>query len=328
MKKISPLFIRFLFGLALFLMTLSIIIITNRETAAPAELVPTMIASKNDQDLLIQIQSYAKIHNKKPIDATVDKVWKAIPGYNGLSIDIEASYLKMVMSGGFKEDLLLYKEVAPKVHLKDLPPSPIYKGNAEKPMVALLINVAWGNEFIPKIVETLETNDVKATFFFDGSWVKKNGDLAISILDKGHEIGNHAYSHPDLKQKTRATALEELTMTNEIIYSTMGIDPIWFAPPSGSFKQETIDIAHELGMLTILWTVDTIDWRNPPTAEMVRRVTAEVSSGSMILMHPTKPTAEGLQQIIVNIKEKGLQLGTVSEIMSEKRIENKNETHN
>ena len=53
---------------------------------------------------------------------------------------------------------------------------------------------------------------------------------------------------------------------------------------------------------------------------MVNRVVSEVDSGSMILMHPTKPTAEGLEKIILEIKKKGLQLGTVSEIMSEDRI--------
>ena len=74
-------------------------------------------------------------------------------------------------------------------------------------------------------------------------------------------------------------------------------------------------------MKTILWTVDTIDWRNPETWGMVKRVVEEVENGSMILMHPTKPTAEGLNTMIANIKEKGYKLGTVSDLMDEKRID-------
>ena len=77
-------------------------------------------------------------------------------------------------------------------------------------------------------------------------------------------------------------------------------------------------------MYTILWTVDTVDWKKPSTSEMVHRVLSEVENGSMILMHPTKPVAEGLENMIDAIEKKGLQLGTVSELMSENRIDSKN----
>lgn len=120
-----------------------------------------------------EIQSYAEEHRTEPIDAKIDRVWKAIPGYNGLSVDIDASLRKMSPGQKFDAAQLILKEVAPKVHLSDLSPSPIYRGNPEKPMVALFINVAWGDEFIPTILETLKKREVKATFFFDGSWVKK-----------------------------------------------------------------------------------------------------------------------------------------------------------
>ena len=74
-------------------------------------------------------------------------------------------------------------------------------------------------------------------------------------------------------------------------------------------------------MKTILWTVDTVDWKKPAPSEMVRRVVSKVENGSMILMHPTEPVAQGLGSMITEIKAKGLQLGTVSDLMSEKRID-------
>lgn len=282
--------------------------------------VPTMALITKNSDLLKHIHSYAAEHNADPIDATVDKIWKAIPGYNGLEIDVDASYLNMLQSEDFEVHLLIYDETSPKVNLNDLPSSPIYKGNSEKPMNALLINVAWGNEFIPTMLETLKKNDAKATFFFDGSWVKENGDLAKTIYENGHEIGNHAYSHPDLQHKSHAETMEELQKTNDVIEATLGVKPKWFAPPSGSFNQQTIDVAQELDMHTILWTVDTVDWKKPTTDEMVKRVLSKIDRGSMILMHPTKPTSEGLDDIIKGIKKEGFQIGTVSELMSEKRI--------
>ena len=84
--------------------------------------------------------------------------------------------------------------------------------------------------------------------------------------------------------------------------------------------EATIQVADQLDMKTILWTVDTVDWRKPATSEMVRRVVSKVENGSMVLMHPTKPTAEGMERMITDIKAKGLQLGTVSDLMSEKRV--------
>ena len=288
---------------------------------------PLHAASQVEKKTLVEeIRSYAKEVQAKPIDAKIDRVWKAIPGYNGLSVDIDASVQKMWPGQTFDKDKIVLKEVPPQVHLSDLPPSPIYRGNPEKPMVALFINVAWGNEFIPTILETLKKHDVKATFFFDGSWVKKNPDLAKSIYQEKHEIGNHAYSHPDLQHLSQQATIEELNKTSDVIEQTLGIRPEWFAPPSGSFNQQTIEIARKLDMYTVLWTVDTVDWRKPATADMVRKVLSEISSGSMILMHPTKPVAEGLGEMIEGIEKQGYVLGTVSQIMSEKRIEGKEGT--
>lgn len=271
-------------------------------------------------DLYRKIQTYSEQHEIKPIDAKIDRVWKAIPGYNGLRVNIKASYKKMKKNGEFDKDKLVYKEIRPNIHLEDLEPEPIYRGNPQKPMVAFLINVAWGNEYIPGILKTLEEHQTKATFFFDGSWVKKNPDLAKIIKEAGHEIGNHAYSHPDLHQRSVAETTEELQKTNDVIKETLGIRPKWFAPPSGSFNETTIQVADQLDMKTILWTVDTVDWRKPTTSEMVNRVVTSVENGSMVLMHPTKPTAEGMERMITDIKAKGLQLGTVSDLLSEKRV--------
>ena len=274
----------------------------------------------NKDDLYRKIQMFSEQHEIEPIDAKVDRIWKAMPGYNGLSVNIKASYKKMKKSGEFDKNKIVYEEIPPNVHLEDLAPEPIYRGNPQKPMVAFLINVAWGNEYIPGILKTLDEHQTKATFFFDGSWVKKNPDLAKMIKEAGHEIGNHAYSHPDLKQRSVAQTKEELQKTNDVIKATLGITPMWFAPPSGSFNEATIQVADQLDMKTILWTVDTVDWRKPATSEMVRRVVSKVENGSMVLMHPTKSTAEGMERMITDIKAKGLQLGTVSDLISEKRV--------
>ena len=181
-----------------------------------------------------------------------------------------------------------------------------------------LINVAWGTVY-PDILKVWIATRY-ATFFFDGSWVRTTRNLPKEIKGAGHEIGNHAYSHPDLSRYSVNQTVDELVKTNKVIIETLNVKPKWFAPPSGSFNDDTVRVAHELGMGTILWTVDTIDWKNPDTWEMVNRVVGKVENGSMILMHPTGPTAEGLDTMIKEIMDKGLQLGTVSNLMSEERV--------
>ncbi|MCM3717111.1 polysaccharide deacetylase family protein [Fictibacillus phosphorivorans] len=280
----------------------------------------TAVSQMKSNSIYAQIKEKAKQLNKPPQNAQIDPVWKATPGYNGLVVDMEESFKAMKKIDKFDEKKLVVKQIEPTVHLDDLPASPIYRGNPEKPMVTLLVNVAWGNEHLPGILQTMKKNNVRSTFFLDGSWVKKNPSLAKMIAEEDHEIGNHAYSHPDLKKMTNTRITEELKQTNEVIHATLDKKPKWFAPPSGSYRTDVVKIADDLNMKTILWSVDTVDWRNPNPDEMVERVLNKVHPGAMVLMHPTASTASGLDKLIKGIKAKGLSIGTVTELMDEKRL--------
>ncbi|HLO12372.1 MAG TPA: polysaccharide deacetylase family protein [Pseudoneobacillus sp.] len=253
-------------------------------------------------------------------DAKIDKVWKAMPGYNGLKVDLPASLKNMEKHSVFDEKKLVFKQVEPKIHLADLPPAPIYRGHPDKPIVGFIINVAWGNEYLSQMLDTLKKNNIQVTFFLEGRWVQKNPDLAQMIVAAGHEIGNHSFSHPDMKTLSSARTREELLQTNKVIKATTGIDPKWFAPPSGSYRDETVRIANELGMGTIMWSVDTIDWQKPSVDKLLGRVMGKVHNGAFILMHPTDSTAKSLDTLISKMKEKNLQIGTVTEVLDEKRI--------
>ncbi|BAB06125.1 polysaccharide deacetylase family protein [Halalkalibacterium halodurans] len=276
--------------------------------------------AKMTDSLYEEIKDRAPEYEQPAIDAKIDRVWKAIPGYNGLEVDVESSYNRMKQEGRFDERYLVFRETKPSVHLDDLPPSPVFRGNPEKPMVTLLVNVAWGNEHLPTMLKTMNKYDVKSTFFLDGSWVKKHPQLATMIVEEGHEIGNHAYSHPDMQRLTRERMDEEIVQTNEVIKATIEVTPKWFAPPSGSYNDLVVQRAAEHGMRTIMWSVDTIDWRNPDPNEMVDRVLSKVHPGAMILMHPTESSAAGLENLIRGIQDRGLHIGTVSDLMDESRI--------
>ncbi|MCM3113924.1 polysaccharide deacetylase family protein [Neobacillus sp. MER 74] len=278
-------------------------------------------AVKESDPLYQSIIKNAPTYEISPKDATIDRVWKAIPGYNGREVDIAASYKNMKSKGVFNEKKLVFTEIKPKVHLNDLPPSPIYKGNPDKPMVAFIINVAWGNEYLSEMLATLKRQNVSVSFFLEGNWTKKNPELAKLIVTSGHEVGNHSYSHPDMKQLTASRAREQIQKTNEIIEAATGKKCIWFAPPSGSYRDETIKVAAEFKMKTVMWTVDTVDWRKPSPDQLISRVMSKIDNGSMVLMHPTESTAKSLDRLITQIKQKDLKIGTVSELMSEERVQ-------
>jgi probable sporulation protein (polysaccharide deacetylase family) len=281
-------------------------------------------SKRDNQDLTAMLQEKIMVEAEKrkiaPIDATLDRVWKAIPGYNGVEVDIEKSLARTLEKQSPDQLHLIMKEVQPAIGLEQLGSHPIYKGNPKKPMVSLMINVAWGEQYLPKMLSILEKENVHATFFFDGSWLKKNIPTAQTIKDKGHELSNHAYSHKNMSQISRDQAYSEIFKTQQLLEKELGVKNVLFAPPSGDFNQATVDIARELKLKTILWTLDTVDWKKPAPSSIVQKITARIEPGSLILMHPTSSSSEALERMIKVIKNKGLQLGTVSEVISTDRV--------
>ncbi|MED4474613.1 MULTISPECIES: polysaccharide deacetylase family protein [Oceanobacillus] len=276
-------------------------------------------AIKKEDSLYMEIEEKSKEFEQPPVDAYIDDVWKKTPGRNGIKVNIDKSYEKMKDKGVFDESLLVYKEIPPKVKLADLQASPIYRGHPEKEMVSFLINVSWGTEYIPDILKTLNDHKVKATFFIEGKWAKENPELVKMIDEQGHIIGNHAYNHPDMATLSNQKIVEQITQTNEILTAITDKTPKWFAPPSGSFNDQVVQSAFNLKMETILWTVDTIDWKNPSVNVMINRVNSKIHPGATILMHPTSVIANGLDDLIKVIKEKEYRIGTIEKLLSEER---------
>ena len=280
----------------------------------------SLAVSGNKHSLMSEIEINAKEYEIEPSDARKDPVWKVVPGYNGLKVDVKKSFSKMEKEGKFDPEKLVFKQVPPQVHLSDLPPMAIYKGHPEKPMVSFIINVAWGNEYLSGMLATLKKHNVTASFFLEGRWVKNNPGMAKMIADAGHEIGNHSFTHPNMKQLSAPKINEEIRRTNEVIEAVTGVKTKWFAPPSGYYKDEVVEIASAHNLGTVMWSVDTIDWQKPSPEKLINRVMGKVHNGAMILMHPTESTAVSLDQLITQIRAKDLQIGTVSDLLSENRI--------
>lgn len=192
---------------------------------------------------------------------------------------------------------------------------PIYRGNGEN-CVSLMINVYWGNEYLEEMLQILAKHDVKCTFFVGGSWVAKYPELLQAIVDGGHEVGNHGYYHKQHSKLTYQQNCDEITVCNQVVFSQIGITPTLFMPPSGDFGDQTVEASKDCGMKMIMWSRDTIDWRDKNESVIFERCTKNIRSGELILMHPTLCTKNVLERVITNLKSNGFSLVTVGQNIS------------
>lgn len=190
---------------------------------------------------------------------------------------------------------------------------PIYNGNTEKKNVSLMINVYWGTEYLDGMLEVLEENEVKVTFFVGGSWANKNSLMLEKLHNGGHEIANHGFFHKDHKKLSYAGNQEEIVTCEKVVFTMIGVKTNLFAPPSGAYNNTTLKAASDLGYKTIMWSKDTIDWRDKDENLVYSRATKDVKNGDLVLMHPTEHTYKALDKIIKNYKKNGFSVVTVTE---------------
>ncbi len=188
-----------------------------------------------------------------------------------------------------------------------------YSGDTSKNNVSLMINVYWGTEYLDSMLGILDEYNVKTTFFIGGTWAVLNEDYLTKIYNAGHEIANHGYHHKDHDKLDEEGNLNEISTTHTIIKELLGIDMNLFAPPSGAYDKTTVSCAESLGYYTIMWTRDTIDWRDHDSNLIYNRAVKDAHGGDLILMHPTEATVEALPRIIEYYQNNNFNLTTVSE---------------
>ncbi len=192
----------------------------------------------------------------------------------------------------------------------------IYNGNKENNNISLMFNVYENTEVVNRIIDCLNEKGVKATFFVGGCWADDNEKTLQRIVLDGHEIANHGYFHKDHKKLNYENNKKEIELTGTIIKALSGKDPTLFAPPSGSFSDVTLESAFDLGYKVIMWSKDTIDWRDSDEQIIYNRATKNPENGDLILMHPKKHTLSVLPEIIDFYTKLGFDLVTVSENIS------------
>ncbi|HOO78799.1 MAG TPA: polysaccharide deacetylase family protein [Lachnospiraceae bacterium] len=195
---------------------------------------------------------------------------------------------------------------------------PIYCVSTNQPMIALTFDAAWGNEDTGKILEILEKQGIKATFFMTGGWVSDYPDDVKTIYEAGHELGNHSMHHYDMATLGTQEIKDELNEPGALVLELTGYEMKVFRPPYGSYNNQLITTANECGYQTIQWDVDRLDWKDYGVDSIVSTVCnhAHLGNGSIILCHNgAEYTAQALDTMITNLKEQGYQFVTVSELI-------------
>lgn len=189
----------------------------------------------------------------------------------------------------------------------------VYRSGYSKDGVSLMFNVYWGTDEVYEILDVLDEYEAKSTFFIGGCWADDNVECLKEILARGHEIGNHGYFHKDHDRLDEKQNREEILRCNQFLSLSIGCTPTLFAPPSGAYANATLSAVKHLGMKTVLWTKDTVDWRDKDAALVYSRATKGVEAGALILMHPMAHTLKALPDILKEYKRRGLCAITVGE---------------
>lgn len=193
----------------------------------------------------------------------------------------------------------------------------IYFGDENSQNVALMFNVYERTDNVEKIANIFTEYGFNATFFVGGSWVARNGDAVIKLSSSGFEIGNHGYLHRDHAKLDYEQNLAEIRLTEDMLAQTLSALPDYsssmlFAPPSGSIGDNMFKACKALNMRVIMWTRDTIDWRDHDAEIIYQRAIKDVKSGDLILMHPTDCTVDALPRVLDYLRDAGLCANTVT----------------
>ena len=193
---------------------------------------------------------------------------------------------------------------------------PIYNVQTDTNKVALTMNCAWNADDIDQILEVLKQNNAKITFFLVGDWIDKFPEAVKKIYEDGHEIASHSNTHPHVNNLTYEENIEEIEKSNEKIEKITGQRTQIYRAPYGEYNNTVIQAAQDKGYYTIQWSLDTLDYTGLTGDEMWNRIQDKVKAGDIILTHNgTKHTADSLDMLIKNIKQKGFEIVTVSNLI-------------
>ncbi len=194
----------------------------------------------------------------------------------------------------------------------------VVRGDPDIPAVALTLDGGAIAAYTSDMLATLRAHDVRITIFITGQFAERHPELVLEMIGDGHEIGNHSYAHPEFTKLNDDSIRAELSRTDEIIKDVTGASTKpWFRFPYGARNHHVRRVVARAGYQSIYWTIDTIDWREDATPALVKqRIHDRLQNGAIILAHlGSIHTKEALSDILIELKEQGYRIVTVTELL-------------
>lgn len=192
----------------------------------------------------------------------------------------------------------------------------LVRGDSRRKEVALTFDDGPHPPFTYKLLDLLKALNVKATFFVVGFKVEDDPEVLQRMVAEGHEVANHSYHHPNLKLLPPGLIESEIRLNNDAIRRACGKEPVCFRPPGGQRSDDVLEIAHKLGMSTILWTDDPADYANPGAEVIEQKLLSHVKPGATILLHDgVEQTYQMLPNFVARLRQQGYRFVTVSEML-------------
>lgn len=193
----------------------------------------------------------------------------------------------------------------------------IYDSAKQHPLVALTFDDGPG-QYTEELLDCLEKNGAKATFYMLGQNVEKYPDIVRRMSDLGMELSNHTYDHKDLTKLTEGEITAEIQRTSSLIQNAAGVLPDTFRPPGGSYNETVQNVT---GMPIVKWSIDTKDWKTKSEDQTYQCVMDSVQDGSIVLMHDIHQwSVKAALRLIPDLLQEGYKLVTVQELAQAKGI--------
>ena len=191
----------------------------------------------------------------------------------------------------------------------------------EKKQIALTFDDGPHPSLTPKILAILTKYGVRATFFMVGQNVLNYPSAAKQVIDAGHEVGNHTFTHPHLAGLNEHAIMEEIGKCEDALEELSEYRPHLLRTPQGAMTANLEKCLSDDDYILVLWSLDTRDWDNnrQMSTEKAKQIILEnVHNGEVMLLHPTSSTnAAILQDVIRTLKEQGYRFGTLDELTGE-----------
>ena len=195
---------------------------------------------------------------------------------------------------------------------------PVYNVDTEEKVLSISFDAAWGSANTEELLNILDRYEARTTFFLVGFWAEKYPELVAEIVARGHEIGNHSATHPHMSQLSAAQIREELRKTSDLVKSITGQPTTLFRPPYGEYNDLVVRVSREEGYECVQWNVDSLDWKNLGTQNMISQCTKAVNPGDIVLFHnDSKYILEALPTILEYYTQAGYRIIPISELLLE-----------